>query len=932
MNEVRFKLKTLLVFLAACCGSGAWTIARGEQPPASGVLPPLYERFAPAEGAQPASDETPDFQKHVSPLLGRLGCNGRACHGSFQGQGGFRLSLFGYDFEADYQALLEEGAGRVDLENKLDSLILTKPVDADMHEGGQRYEHGGWEYWVLRRWIEAGAPFDKQHVQQLQRLEVTPPELLFTAAGQRKPLRVVAHWSDGTAEDVTCLCRYHTNDSAVAEIDADGVVTAGDVGDTHVVVSYDNAVVPIPVLRPVSDRTGARYPEIAYGSEVDRLILEKLQKLGIVPSERCTDEEFLRRVSLDVTGTLPSPAEVLAFVQDADPQKRARKLEELLERPAYAARWTTFLCDITGNNDDQLRNFLPQSARPADQWYQWIFQRVRQNVPYDQIVEGIIAAQSRLPGESYREYCQAMTEICRDPDGEKFADRPGLVHYWARNNFRTAEERAIGVAYSFLGIRIQCAQCHKHPFDQWSKEDFDNFERLFSTVQAQQNTMAPDAKQEYEAMLKELGLGKDLRGNNLRRKLGELLREGKTVPFPELIVRPLRTNNQKRKGRGEPAEPPRAKLLGGDWVTMDQPDVRGKLMEWLRDPNNPYFAKAIVNRVWAEYFGVGIVDPPDDLSLANAPSNAALLRYLEQGFIQSGYDLKWLHRQIVLSDAYQRSWRTNETNAQDKRNFSHFTLRRLPAETTFDAVRMALIQDDYRQKIADLEMDRALTRAGASARNNGRDPESYALTVFGRSVRESNCDCDRSNEPSLLQTVFLVNDPVVQEWLSDPKTGWVAQVARKYGWELPKQRGGASSDQQRRRAEQQLKNLRNQLKPIEERLAEARERGNTRMVQQLQKRVQDVRKQIQKVAKAAGIDGGSDATDSLRGGQAGSGIAPSQARWIIETAYLRTLSRMPTEEEFVAADNYLRSEENPTQGVEALVWSLINTKEFVLNH
>ncbi len=937
MSEVWNRLTSMAILLAALCGVYASQSARGEDSGQSAVMPPLYERFAPpdgSDGAPPPTDETPDFQKHVSPLLGRLGCNGRACHGSFQGQGGFRLSLFGYDFDADYQALLEEGAGRVDLENKLDSLILTKPVDADMHEGGQRYEHGGWEYWVLRRWIEAGAPFDKLRIQRLERLEVSPAELQFVGKGEREQLRVVAHWSDGTAEDVTCLCRYHSNDSAIADIDADGMVTAGDVGDTHVVVSYDNAVVPVPVLRPVSDRIGDRYPDIAYRSEVDRLILEKLRKLGVVPSELCTDEEFLRRASLDVTGTLPSPAEVLAFVRDSDPNKRANKLEELMQRPAFAARWTTFLCDITGNNDDQLRNFLPQNVRPSNQWYQWIYERIRDNVPYDEIVEGIIAADSRLPGESYREYCEAMTEICRDPSGKKFAERPGLVFYWARNNFRTAEERAIGIAYAFMGIRIQCAQCHKHPFDQWSKEDFDNFEKLFGMVQARQNSLAPDAKREYQAMLQDLGLDKDLRGNNLRRKLGELMADGKVVPMPELVVAPPRVPRKNdRNSRGRQPEPPRAKLLGGDWVTLDQSDVRRKLMEWLRDPQNPYFAKALVNRVWAEYFGVGIVDPPDDLSLANAPSNAALLDYLARGFIESGYDLKWLHRQIVLSDAYQRSWRTNATNAQDKRNFSHFVLRRLPAEVTYDAVRMALLNDDYRQKMADLDVDRALTRAGSSARNNGRDPESYALTVFGRSVRESNCDCDRSNEPSLLQTVFMVNDPAVQEWLSDSKTGWVAEVARKYGWALPRSRGGAQLEQQRRRFEQQMNSLRNQLKSCQDRLAAAKAEGNERRVKQMEARIQDLRKQIRKVAKLSGIDIGEDGgTDGGDAGAQVEGIAPEQGRWIIESAYLRTLSRLPTQQELAAADGFLRSEKNPTDGVEALMWSLINTKEFVLNH
>ena len=219
-----------------------------------------------------------------------------------------------------------------------------------------------------------------------------------------------------------------------------------------------------------------------------------------------------------------------------------------------------------------------------------------------------------------------MTEACKDKTGDKFADRPTMMHFWARNNFKTSEDRVIGFAYSFLGVRIQCAQCHKHPFDQWSKSDFDNFERLFNGVQANQNSLANDAKKEYNAIIDGLNIDKSLKGNQLRKAVGEMMRDDKkglTFPFPELVV----SNNPKAKKKDKDKnekEPPvtKAKLLGADWVSLDSKDVRGKLMDWLRSPENPYFAKAIVNRVWAAYFSVGIVNPPDDLNLANAPSNA----------------------------------------------------------------------------------------------------------------------------------------------------------------------------------------------------------------------------------------------------------------------------------------------------------------------
>ena len=906
------------------------------------TIAPLYERFAAQLGQPPKSNETPDFQRHVTPLLGRLGCNGRACHGSFQGQGGFRLSLFGYDFKADHDALLESGAGRVDLDKALDSLILTKPVDADAHEGGERFDKEGWEYWVLRRWIDAGANFNAKSVQKIERLEVTPAEIRFSAKDQKQPLKAIAHWEDGTSEDVTCICRFQSNDTSIAAIDESGVVTSGERGDTHVVVSYDNAVVPIAVLQPLSSQVDDRYPPTPTPTQIDRLVIAKLRKLGIVASELCTDEEFLRRSSLDVTGTLPTAAEVVAFSADRDPDKRAKKIEELLSRPTYAAQWTTFLCDITGNNDDQLRNFFPQGVDPSTQWYHWIFERMERNVPYDEIVEGLVTATSRKPNETYREYCEAMTEAGLDKSGEKFADRPTMMHFWARNNFKTSEDRVIGFAYSFLGVRIQCAQCHKHPFDQWAKSDFDNFERLFNGVQANQGSLAGDAKKEYNAILSELEVDKSLKGNQLRKVIGEMMREGKegrTYPFPELVVND-RQNIKKKKEKDAKPVVSKAKLLGGDWVSLDTNDVRGKLMDWLRSPDNPYFSKAIVNRVWAAYFGVGIVNPPDDLNLANAPSNAPLLDYLADGFREHHYDFKWLHREILNSDTYQRSWNTNETNQFDKRNFSHSLLRRISAEATHDSVRMALANDKIAESANSLKVSRALTRGGASSQPP-RDDMSYALSVFGRSVRESNCDCDRSSEPSLLQTVFLLNDKAVLAWLSDPRESWVASVADKYGWPAPAAKTDRSDNKQSEEAmarmAEQFEKGKEQLAKIESRLAEAKEKGQTKLISMMEERRDQILKQQAKMEKLdptilQGTADANQANGSVSEADSSNRMTEEQSLWIAEQAYLRSLSRKPNSSELDIAVNYLRSESNPTVATENLIWSLLNTKEFIINH
>ncbi len=948
MKRTLHIIARLLVCLVTC----------GAVQAADGPLPSIEQRFAPVSGeAGPAGDEVPNFQKHVSPLMGRLGCNGRACHGSFQGRGDFRLSLFGYDFEADYAALMEHG--RVDREKALESLVLTKPVDDDLHEGGKRFEKGGWEYWVLRRWVEAKAPFDKQKIEKLSRLEVEPAAMSLKAKGETRQLKVIAHWESGSSEDVTSLCRFQSNDPSVVTIDERGLATAGDIGDSHVVVSYDNAVVPVEVLRPYSDLNEQTYPHVASRTRVDQLINAKLKRLGIVPSELCTDEEFLRRASLDVTGTLPTAQEVLAFVSDPSPDKRERKIDQLLERPGYAAQWTTFFCDMTGNNDDQLRNFLPTQKNdlPSTQWYQWIRQRLEQNVRYDDLVEGIVTAKSRLPDESYADYCKSMSEICQDASGEKFADRPGLVHYWVRQNFRTPEEKAIGFAYTFLGVRIQCAQCHKHPFDQWTKADFENFERLFGGIQGNQNSLASDARKEFPKMVSDLGVDKDLKGNNLRKELALKLAAGQTVPFPELLVNSRTSNPDKKKvekdkkdkkNKMAAAEAPKARLLGGDWVTLDQADIRGKLMDWLRSPSNPYFAKALVNRVWAQYFSIGIVNPSDDLNLANAPSNAPLMEYLASEFIKHDFDLKWLHREILNSDAYQRSWIVNETNRMDKRNFSHSQLRRMPAETAHDAVLMALANDKVASEVAEGTRARALAVGGASAVVRGGDTN-YALTVFGRSVRETNCDCDRSNEPSLLQTVFLLNDASVQNWLSDPEQSWVATIAKEHGWSYtsrasrtPDNKAAKGKDRMAvaaQRYAQAKAQFDKQLQNLGQRLAEATTKGDQEQIDALNKRKQKLENQMGILEKQAAKAGeGSDQPTLAQSEPAAdkasstAAMTADQARGIAEKAYLRSLSRLPNADEMNIAVNYLTGESDPAKAVEGLIWSIVNTKEFILNH
>jgi hypothetical protein len=617
------------------------------------------------------SNEAPDFQRHVVPLLGKLGCNGRACHGSFQGRGGFRLSLFGYDFESDHDEL----SGRTDSETPANSLMLQKPLAQIDHEGGQRFESNSWQHRLLLNWIRADAPRRSKDAPTLTGLEVTPSEILFSGDVEHVQLSVLATWSDGTREQVTELCRFDSNDDQIADITAGGLVGSGTPGDTHIVVFYDNAVVPVAILRPVSDLSGDSYPSTPNSTLIDDLVVAKLKKLGIVQSDLCNDEEFLRRASLDATGTLPSVPEIRAFVADSDPEKRAKKIDELLERPGYAAWWTTRLCDFTGNSDDQLNNVTPIRTAASQHWYDWIHARVRNNAGYDDIVEGMVLSASRDPGESYGEFCQNMSRLYHKDSDYNFGERATLLHYWSRRNFQTMQDRVIGFSYAFLGVRIQCAQCHKHPFDQWTQQDFKQFQGFFTGVVGRNQNPKPENRDEYKAMLSKFET-EGLEGNQLRNELGKLLKQGETVPFGEVFTRRPPKNRTKDK------QPPKkkkagnqvavkARLLGDESVDLTEyDDIREPLMAWLRAPENPLFSRAFVNRVWANYFNVGIVNPPDDMNLANPPGNAALLEYLASEFIANDFDMKWLHREIMNSRTYQLSWKPNETNHSDDRNFS----------------------------------------------------------------------------------------------------------------------------------------------------------------------------------------------------------------------------------------------------------------------
>lgn len=792
------------------------------------ALPSVRDRFADSE-----TSDIPDFQKHVIPLLGRLGCNGRSCHGSFQGRGGMQLSLFGYDFDMDHQALVgmssSEDESRLDRAQIDDSLIIRKPSLQIDHEGGRRFDIGSWQHHLVRRWIESGAK-GVAKPQVLSRLEVEPSEWVFDQTPQPVSLKVIAEWQDGWREDVTALCRFRTNNDSVATVDASGSINSVGPGDTQIVVFYDNGIVAVPVLRPFmlpessasATRTASsddsHNPTDDGATEIDRLVRAKLDKLGITPSDRCSDAEFLRRVSVDVTGTLPTPDEIVAFLADPDADKRTKKVDELLGRPAYAANWANKLCDFTGCNPAQQAELGQETA---EQWYMWIYDRVARNVPYDELVRGIVLAQGRDGGATYDEYAEQTSAYFRDSDPIEFAKRATMPHYWTRRSMQKPDEAAQAFAHNFLGVRLQCAQCHKHPFAPWTQDDFKEFSRFFENVTY---GVRPESMNRYRELAKQVGL--NLRGDKGTAVSPEALkqaRRGRTVPWRELYIEPLQ-------------QPRTLDLLRSGPVTVQaEGDPRDPIMRWMRQADNPWFAKALVNRVWASYFHVGIIDPPDDLNPANPPSNPALLRWLADGFVEHDFDMKWLHRQIVTSQTYQRSWKPNSTNHKDHHNYSRAVPRRLPAEVVYDSVKQALASADTADQVRTDLTRRAIGEL--SMRLAG----TYAMQVFGKPDRAVNCDCERVNQPTLLQSVFLQNDPLMDQRLQE--SGWLEELSQQ-------ESGGGKLD----------------------------------------------------VSK------------------------------LVHEAWLRTLSRPPTDAELARAMEHFATTDSTIDGLRDLLWALINTKEFILIH
>jgi hypothetical protein len=917
-------MKPLLVFLALA------SVVLADRGPIAGTSVEARRtakeslRTTAERWADVAKAEAPSFRRHVIPLFSRAGCSGRECHGAFNGQGGFQLSLFGYDFEKDHHEITSDPEGaRIALKEPVKSLLLTKPSldDGETHKGKKRFDKGSWEYHLVLRWIQEGAKMDVAETGEFDRLEVNPDEIIFQKPGETQQLRVLAHWKDGTIEDVTQLTRFRTNDESVADVSATGLVTCKEKGDTHVVAFYDNGVQPVPTMLPASEFTGAKYPQMPERTKVDELVLHKLRKAGIVASDVCSDAEFLRRVSLDLTATLPTPGEVQSFLHDEAPDKRAKKIEELLKTPGYAAWWTTLLCDFAGNDPRRLsaptgdENFF--SAILSRQWFDWVRRRVEGNEPYDRIAAGLILATGRTrPDQSYTEYAQEMASYFSSANPADFSARPNMPYFWQRNNLRKPEEKALAFAHTFLGVRIECAQCHKHPFDQWTKTDFEQFQAFFEPLRYEGKTGTGEevdfqaAQKTFKASLDpEKSGGQKYRAEEFKKQIDA----GTILPWPEIYVSGKRMSEKEiaQRKKKDPDFSGRVltpKILGGGEVLVTQyRDPREPLMNWLRTRENPYFARAFVNRVWAVYFGRGIVEPADDMNLANPPSNKELMDYLAEGFVKSGYDMKWLHREIVKSDTYQRSWKPTPSNQQDEKNFSRAVIRRLPAEVAFDSIAMATAASSEQAKFAaDLENRAIGPNATISGKIKGGDR--YALTTFGKPSRNMNCDCERTADPTLLQTIYTRNDPALLALVDGKRQagGWIGELRERAEHPPERVKADLVKLEAEKQAVAQNRTEREKEQPLDE---EVVRKFETRM-KELDERIERARALLAKAEEAK----------------------PFDLEQLIEEVFLRTVSRPPTKTEISHAKQDIHAAGNLIDGLRELLWALLNTREFMVNH
>lgn len=747
-----------------------------------------------------------DFRRHLAPLLTQLGCNSASCHGASDGQGGFRLSLFGYDSDFDHASITAADSGRVDSGDVDESLLLTKPSMLTDHDGGRRFERDSWEFRLIRSWIAQGARLSAKSSLEKLSLELTSSVL--TPSRPNLAFKVLAYFQGEKPRDVTAFATIRVMDESVGKLIGSHSVHRVSSGDTAIVATYGGLSTNAPILVPfaVADANPGVTGGVPSPTTLDGFVERKLARLGIPASQPTTDETFLRRVFLTTIGQLPRPDEIRAFVMDTRPDKREVTIDRLLSHPLHNSIWATRMCEMTGSRDVMMRGLRDDSQR-QEQWHAWFEKQFADDVGYDRIVHNILCSSTRqnATAETFVQKTMLHAEIGQLGRPEVYAERETFDLFWQRllqNEQIDLESTTERVAAAFLGVRIECARCHKHPFDRWTQNDHRSLMNVFSRLRV---GISPKLR---SALVDTLQTERERREQGL-----QVRRVPKMVEVFESDVW-----QDRRDANNEMPLP--AKALGGPEFADE--DRREAFAGWLLASDNEFFAPNMVNRVWAMHFGRGLVEPVDAFSASNPPTHPDLLTFLAQRFVDGGFSIRALEREILVSRAWQRSSIANGANRNDRRNHSHFSPRMLRAAQVVDAIGQAI--GDQRQPIATL----------ATWKSADQSVNDY-FSVFDRPERESVCDCERNPNPTLRQTMLLMSDPKLLERI---RGGFVKQISES--------------------------NL-----PIEE---------------------------------------------------------------MVDEIFLRTVSRWPNPEERSGSLDAIGVHTDPLTGLCDVMWSLINTREFITNH
>jgi hypothetical protein len=617
-------------------------------------------------------DRPISFKLDVMPVFMKAGCNAGSCHGAARGKDGFRLSLFGFDPDGDHYRLTREINGRrINLAIPEDSLLVEKSLGRVAHTGGQRFSEGSELHQTLIRWLNAGGPQDPPALPTPVSLEVLPKNAVLDGKGAAQQMVVRARYSDGSDRDVTALALFLSNNDTSAKISPEGVVTAGDRGEAFVMARFATFTVGAQVI-VLPKGLQFDFPKTPENNYIDTLVNAKLKKLRIAPSELCSDEDFLRRVYVDVIGMLPTPEEYQRFMSTGAPNKREQLVDELLNRKEFAELWVLKWAELL-----QIRSSNQVSYKAMLLYYNWLQDKLARNVPMDQMVQELLAAKGGTFKNPATNYYQNETDT-----------------------LKTSEN----VAQVFMGMRIQCSQCHNHPFDRWTQNDYYGFAAFFSQIG----------------------------------------RKGTDDPRETIVF---------NSGGGEVTHPVGGRVMKPKFLGGAEPDVAGKdrrdiLAKWLASPDNPYFATNLANIVWAQFFGIGIIDPVDDVRVSNPASNPELLQELGKKFTEYKYDFKKLVRDICTSRTYQLSTQANPSNQGDTRNFARANIRRIKAETFLDCISQVT---DTKNKFPGLPVGARAVQIADGTINT------YFLSTFGRASRETVCSCEVKLEPTLSQSLHLLN-------------------------------------------------------------------------------------------------------------------------------------------------------------------------------